>query len=109
MMISQLKYKAEIWEAVPSVDKYGVPSSSQTLLIKAPVAMKEVESTVEGNTTKSVNHTVQITMRHNRKLKPLTTSMYLLINDVEYDIVTPPSNPWGLNKYTTFNAVVRTK
>lgn len=109
MRIGLFKYKAEIWESTTSVDKIGVPSSELKLLIKVPVAMKDITATIEGATTKSVNYTVQITMRHNRNLKPITTSMFLVINDVEYDVVSPPNNPWGTNQYTTFNATVRTK
>lgn len=108
MRVGLMRHRAEFWSVTKGVDEYGIPLTSKKLSYKLPVAVKEISTDVSGDTTKAVLSTVQITMRFNRNLR-VDSSMYLVLDGVEYDIVTPPNNIWRLNKYVTFNAVARGK
>ena len=109
MRIGLMRNPIEIWESIHSVNEYGVPTSGKKLLMKCPAALKEVSNSLVGDITKSVNQTIQVTIRFSRSLKALDSSMFVVIDKVPYDIITPPSNNWRLNKYITFNATARSK
>lgn len=99
----------EVWDTVQGVDEYGVPTTGKKLLVRCTGALKEVSNTLVGDTTRSVNSTLQVTIRFNRSIKSLTSSMYVVIDGEAYDITTPPNNNWRLNKYVSFNATKRNK
>lgn len=109
MRIGLMRHWVEIWDVSKTVDEYGVPVEGKKLLFKVPAAIKEVGSAIEGDTTRSILNTIQVTTRFNRSLKSVTSSMYLVLDGQEFDITTPPNNHWRLNKYVTFNAVLRGK
>ncbi|MCU8498494.1 head-tail adaptor protein [Vibrio vulnificus] len=109
MRIGLIRHPIEIWDTVHGVDEYGVPTSGKKLILRCPAALKEVSTDLVGGLTKSVNSTVQITIRFSRSLKQITSSMYVVIDKTPYDIITPPNNHWRLNKYITFTATARSK
>ncbi|KJR15241.1 phage head completion protein [Vibrio parahaemolyticus] len=109
MRIGLIRHPIEIWETIQGVDEYGIPTEGKKLITKCPAAIKEVSNTIVGNTTKSVNSTVEVTIRFIRNSKAITSSCYVLIDKVPYDITTPPNNSWRLNKYIKFQATARNK
>lgn len=99
----------EVWKTTEGVDEYGVPTSTQKLALKCPAALKEVSHNIIGDTTRSINYTLEVTVRFSKSLEGLNTSDYIIIDKVPYDIITPPGNNWRLNKYIRFHAVRRSK
>ncbi|WP_035024354.1 phage head completion protein [Enterovibrio calviensis] len=109
MRIGLMRTRCEFWDVVKAVNEYGIEEEEKKLLYKCPVAIKELAAEITGDTTRSILNTVQVTMRFSRAMKNPTSSMYLVLDGIEYDILTPPNNHWRLNKYLTFNAVMRNK
>lgn len=104
-----MRHKVEVWDVVKTVDEFGIPQETKKLLFKLPAAVKEVSNEIKGDTTKSILAMVQVTVRFNRSLQHITSSMYIVMDGIEFDIVSAPNNYWKLNKYVSFNAVARNK
>ncbi|ENM2831973.1 head-tail adaptor protein [Vibrio cholerae] len=109
MRIGLIRHPIEIWDSVNGVDEYGVPLTGKKLLLRCPAAIKEVSNEIVGDTTKSINSVIEITIRFSRSVKLITSSMFVVIDNTPYDIITPPNNHWRLNKYVTFTACARSK
>ena len=109
MRIGLLRTPIEIWDVTKKLNEYGVDAETKELLLVCPAAIKEGSNEIVGDNTKSIINTMQITIRFNRYFKTPSSSMYVMIDDIEYDITTPPNNNWRLNKYITFNVTLRGK
>lgn len=109
MRIGLLRTPIEIWDTKKTLNEYGVEVHAKELMLSCPAAIKEVSNEITGDNTKSIINTLDITIRFNRYFKTPNSSMFVVIDGFEYDIVTPPNNNWRLNKYITFKAVLRNK
>ncbi|EKD9324322.1 head-tail adaptor protein [Vibrio vulnificus] len=109
MRIGLLRTPIEIWDSKSVVNEYGVETVTKNLLMSCPAAIKEVSNEIVGDNTKSIVNTLEITIRFNRYSKSIDSSMFVVLDNIAYDIVTPPTNNWRLNKYIKFNVVARNK
>lgn len=109
MRIGLLRTPIEIWSTTKKLNDYGIAEEKKELLLSCPAAINELKNEIVGNNTKSINSTLEITIRFNRYVSSINSSMYILLDGFEYDIITPPNNSWRLNKYIKFHAVLRSK
>lgn len=109
MRIGLLRTPIEIWATTKTINEFGVDEVQKELYLQCPAAVNELSNEIVGDTTKSILQTLEITIRFNRYFNQVNSSMYVVIDGIEYDIVTPPNNNWRLNKYIKFKAVQRNK
>lgn len=109
MRIGLLRTPIEIWDTKKTLNEYGVEVDAKELMLSCRAAIKQISADIVGDTTKSIIDIVEITIRFNRYFKTPNSSMFVVFDGLEYDIVTPPNNNWRLNKYITFKAVRRNK
>ncbi|EHM6953367.1 head-tail adaptor protein [Vibrio parahaemolyticus] len=109
MRIGLLRTPIEIWDVQKKLNDYGVYEETKELLLSCPAAINDETNEITGDNTKSIINTLDITIRFNRYFKAVSSSMYVMLDGNEYDIITPPNNNWRLNKYVRFKAVLRNK
>lgn len=109
MRIGLLRTPIEIWSTKKTVNEFGIEDEVKELMMTCPAAIKEKSHVIAGDTTKSIVSTLEMTIRYNRYFQTPNSSMYIMLDGLEYDIITPPNNSWRLNKYISFEAQLRSK
>ena len=108
MRIGLMRENIEIWNAVTTVNEFGMEVKTKELFLICPAAVKHISNDNAGDITKTFNQNIQFTIRYNRYFKAPNNSMYIIWDGREYDIIMH-NNYHSLNKYIALTAVHRSK